>query len=121
MHEEQAKLKPHDMPKLLAKDIAQKAGDLDREVKYLLGKLKSFKPKKAKETTSSKDKKTNDTKKDADDDAPKFDIPPPPEDAEEKKDDAATGSKSKKTNAEDAGSEEPLELEGEIPVEGGYL
>ena len=51
-------------PKLLVEDIARKMADLDREVKYLIGKAKSFKPKvikSDKNKTEETKTKSNDT------------------------------------------------------------
>ena len=45
MHEEQANTPVHEKPKLLVEDIARKIGELDREVKYLINKAKTFRPK----------------------------------------------------------------------------
>ena len=45
MHEEQAAAPGHEKPKLLVEDIARKIGELDREVKYLINKAKTFRPK----------------------------------------------------------------------------
>jgi len=54
-------------PKILVEDIARKIADLDREVKYLLNKLKTYRPKpKTKsenKTEDSSSKKVNETKK----------------------------------------------------------
>lgn len=67
MHEEQKKVALHEKPKILVEDIARKISDLDREVKYLLNKLKTFrpkpKPKSENKTDDSASGKANDTRK----------------------------------------------------------
>ena len=115
MHEEQAKLAAHEMPKLLSKDIAQKASELDREVKYLLNKLKIFKPKKAKESTKSTSSADNgnETKKETDEDASsKFDIPPPEDETEKKE------TKKKTASASETAEEVPELGSDDVSVEG---
>ena len=68
MHKEQEKVALHEKPKILVEDIARKISDLDREVKYLLNKLKTFRPKpkpkpENKTDSSASDDKANDTRK----------------------------------------------------------
>ncbi|ELT93277.1 hypothetical protein CAPTEDRAFT_179511 [Capitella teleta] len=53
---EQAKTPSHEKPRYTVEDVARKINDLDREVKYLINKAKTFKPKVKVE------KKTNETK-----------------------------------------------------------
>ena len=49
-------------PKLLVEDIARKMADLDREVKYLINKAKTFKPKVVKsDKNKTEESKTNET------------------------------------------------------------
>ncbi len=66
MHEEQEKTPLYEKPKLTVEEVARKIGELDREVKYLVNKAKTFRPKpkspanKTQEDTKSKE---NDTKK----------------------------------------------------------
>ena len=45
MIKEQEAMPKHEQPKLLVADIGRKMAELDREVKYLLNKMKTFKPK----------------------------------------------------------------------------
>jgi hypothetical protein len=67
MQEDQKKMPMHEKPKLLVEDIARKIGDLDREVKYLMNKLKTFrpkpKPKAENKTAEATNGKTNTTSK----------------------------------------------------------
>lgn len=55
---EQKKLSDHEKPVLLTSDIKDKIADLDRELRYLVGKAKTAKPKKKKQ---SKEKASNET------------------------------------------------------------
>jgi len=59
MEKEQAKLPPTKKPVYLLEDVARKIADLDREVKYLLNKAKTYRPKeKPTNTTESADNST---------------------------------------------------------------
>ena len=59
MEKDQAKLSAHEKPKMTVEEIAKKINDLDREVKYLLNKAKTFRPK-VKPTIDEKNKTTAD-------------------------------------------------------------
>ncbi|XP_071842320.1 hypoxia up-regulated protein 1-like isoform X2 [Apostichopus japonicus] len=64
---EQKKLADHERPVLLTSDLQDKISDIDRELRYLVGKAKTAKPKKkpSKEKSSNKTdeaKKSNETK-----------------------------------------------------------
>ncbi|KAL4229247.1 Hypoxia up-regulated protein 1 [Mactra antiquata] len=100
MVKEQSSLPDYEKPKLLLDDIGSKMQSLDREVKYLINKAKTFKPKskptssknKSKETTNDTvvEPNTNDTSKDSTvdkdadteqtTDSPETEIPSPPSD-----------------------------------------
>ncbi|XP_050415640.1 hypoxia up-regulated protein 1 isoform X1 [Patella vulgata] len=60
---EQKKLKDNENPKLLVESIAYKIQALDREVKYLVNKAKTFKPKIKPKVTINDTKTGNNTKK----------------------------------------------------------
>lgn len=66
---EQKKLADHEKPVLLTSDLKDKIADIDRELRYLVGKAKTTKPKKkpSKDKSSNKTeeaKKSNETKAD---------------------------------------------------------
>lgn len=62
MIKEQSEMPDYEKPKLLLDDIATKMQSLDREVKYLINKAKTFKPKsKPKVSKNKTEKSTNDT------------------------------------------------------------
>jgi hypoxia up-regulated 1 len=63
MHDDQAKTPSHEKPKLLVADIAIKIADLDREVKYLINKAKTFKPKVKVEKKEANETKTTEKPK----------------------------------------------------------
>ncbi|CAG9762945.1 unnamed protein product [Ceutorhynchus assimilis] len=60
---EQNKLKKSDPPKLTVKMLMDKMAALDREVKYLVHKLKNFRPKKVVETKEEKPEDNNNNTK----------------------------------------------------------
>lgn len=61
MHEEQEKTPAHEKPKYLVEDIGRKIAELDREVKYLINKAKTYKPKVKVEKTESNETETEKT------------------------------------------------------------
>ncbi|KAI4462648.1 hsc70cb isoform g-related [Holotrichia oblita] len=69
--EEQNKIEKHEPVKLTVKMISEKMAALDREVKYLVNKIKFWKPKK---TEKSKDEKKNDDKKEGGEELDEKDI-----------------------------------------------
>ena len=85
---EQKKIPAHEKPKLVLEDISLKMQALDREVKYLINKAKTWKPKsKPKASKTNKTTSNNDTVPEADDIAGEKteDIPAEDETAEEVK------------------------------------
>ncbi|KAK9696278.1 Hsp70 protein [Popillia japonica] len=66
--EEQNKIQKHEPVKLTVKMISEKMAALDREVKYLVNKIKFWKPKK---TEKSKEEKKTDDKKDGEEEIEK--------------------------------------------------
>ncbi|XP_063217680.1 hypoxia up-regulated protein 1 isoform X1 [Bacillus rossius redtenbacheri] len=92
MEAEQAKLTPQETPKLTLRQITDKMGVLDREVKYLVNKAKIWRPKKTKESQKAQESGKNKTEGDG----------KPAEDAEAAK-----------------VAEEALEAEGVVPGESG--
>jgi len=101
-HADQAKLSFAQKPVLLVEDIGKHVHDLDREVKYLLNKLKIFKPK-----AKPKKEESNTTESNT------IDGSPPPAPAEEGGDEEPNKEKTSETSkekSEDKEAEEILEL-----------
>jgi hypothetical protein len=66
VHAEQAKTPLTEKPKFTVEDVTAKMAALDRELKYLINKMKSYKPKPkpkpAKEANSTEGSSSNETK-----------------------------------------------------------
>lgn len=66
MHAEQAKTPLTEKPVFTVEDVTAKMNAIDRELKYLINKMKSFrpkpKPKPAKDSNSTEGSGTNETK-----------------------------------------------------------
>ena len=78
MVKDQSALPDYEKPKLLVEDIAFKMQALDREVKYLINKAKTFRPKPkakpAKNKTETNDTKTETSDKKDDSDSAKEEV-----------------------------------------------
>lgn len=114
---EQKKIPAHEKPKLVLEDISLKMQALDREVKYLINKAKTWKPKsKPKASKTNKTTSNNDTVPEADDIAGEKteDIPAEDETAEEVKEQKEEKSSKKQKDKTTKASEEP-EVTLELP------
>lgn len=67
---EQEETKPFEHPKLTVKMLMDKMAALDREVKYLVNKMRNFRPKKVEKPATEKTTENNQTKHEEDDSAP---------------------------------------------------
>lgn len=64
---EQEETKPFEHPKLTVKMLMDKMASLDREVKYLVNKMRNFRPKKVEKPATEKTTENNQTKPEVDD------------------------------------------------------
>lgn len=67
MVQEQSAIPDYEKPKLLVEDIAMKMQALDREVKYLINKAKTFRPKTKPKVPKNKTESNDTTTADSDD------------------------------------------------------